>query len=192
MRQNRALMSLLSLIAIASSAHASVSFYTGPTGAADFAAATAGFNFVVPLVSPVVFSASGLQASQDTYIDPTTGATIYGYFNSSGNLSNLVVIGSTLKEVNGGTSNSMDFNIPGSGGYTALALHMAEAGSGASVGCAELISSAQNFNSTTNCPNASQQFTIANSSDVQFVGIVSSAPLTDVFLGDIAGTGNLI
>jgi len=113
--------------------------------------------------------------------DGITGLDLLGFNNTTTPYS-VTVAGGVLEQSVGGPGTSIEIELPSD--VYAVEL-MVSVTSGSANPCVELVTSPSSFNNT-NCNN---QLNISSSSDVEFIGVVSTSPITDVFIGTTTGAG---
>ena len=128
------------------------------------------------------FVGANLSGSPALYTDPTTGAVFYGYNNTA--LDSLNVSGTQVTQTISGTGSSIEVSLPANTYAIAMVIG---AGSFANP-WVELVSSPSNLNTTS---NAQYQALITSSSSPSFFGIVSTAPITSLFVWNSGFGGTL-
>jgi hypothetical protein len=184
-------ISILGLAVLAAPAHATLSFFNGGTSAGTaateislFNAAAAALNFPEPLTN----FASALTGSPAIYTDPTTGTEFFG-FDLSGSVNGvqdgLTGVGTQLQQLNhGGIIEVLGFS------STTLAfaanVQLTSGGlSGTGNYCLEV--NVTSFNQGGSC---NLTFSPTSLTDVEFIGLVSSIPITSVWIGPVGGLYN--
>ncbi|HML18917.1 MAG TPA: PEP-CTERM sorting domain-containing protein [Bryobacteraceae bacterium] len=109
--------------------------------------------------------------------DGITGLDLLGFNNTTTPYS-VTVAGGVLEQSISGSNTSIEIELPSNVYALEIMVSVTE---GLANPCVELVTSASSFNGT-NCNN---QLNISSSSDVEFVGVVSTSPIADVFIGSI-------
>ena len=128
------------------------------------------------------FLTNGSYAAGLSNADGITGLDYLSY-NSSSTQEGVTVTSNVLDENASGVPNSIEIELP-SNVYAFGATFSTQSGGAAP--CIELVSSPSQFTSN----NCNYQLGISSPSDVEFFGVVSSTPLTDIFIGSINGAGD--
>jgi hypothetical protein len=129
--------------------------------------------------SPANFVSGNLDGG-GVYTDPS-GAVFFGFANTTATA--LSVNGTSLAEPSGFAGTSIQITLPAN--TYAFAMRVSAASFASPY--VELINSAADFNGG----NADFNLVITSSSDSQFFGIISSTPITSLFIGNLTSSGAL-
>lgn len=126
--------------------------------------------------SPITFISGGLSGSPAIYLDSGTGTTFAGYSNAT-TQNDLTVTGTALAQTINGANSGIQVTLPANTYAFAMFLSTVSGFGSPYVELNDRIVSNSNYS-----------LVVPNSSASVFFGIVSSTPLTSLFLGNLGGT----
>jgi len=182
-------ISVLGLAGLVVPARATLSFYMGSSAGGTAAAAMANFSAAESglTIDPLTdFTGTGLVSG--FYTDSNTGAEFFGFAltgsDTSGAQDSLSVSSTQLEQLNNGGIIQAT-SLPTGTLAFALDIGIVTGFGGTGNYCIE-----ENVSSYDESGNCNQTFTVSSSSDVEFVGFVSSdpaQPITSVWIGPSGG-----
>jgi len=171
----RYLMAILALAAVSGPVLGSIVIYTGSSAQVNFQNATTGLFFPDPLAS---FTSSDLTDGNKEYADPNTLVDFFGFNGASAD--QLSVTATELEQTVGG--GLIEISLPSN--VEAFAAQITVPSS-AGTFC---IDPASTFNTGSNCDAT---VTVTSSSDTEFIGVVSTTPISTIWLGPLGGSPTL-
>ena len=179
------LMSIVTLAGFAIPAHATIAFVycndtshcTSNSGMTFSTFGTAAGGLGYAMSSPITFVSAGLSGTPAIYVDAGTGTIFAGYSNAT-TQNSLQVLGTSLAQTISGPNSGIQITLPAN--TYAFAMFVSTV-SGFGNPLVEL--------GDRNVSNSNYGLAIPNNSTSVFFGIISSTPLSNLFIGNLGNDG---